>query len=65
MDKSKILAIVVVILFLGLLGSCFGGKSEYEEAGETFGQWGNKDPNTWSDTQKEYLNDAFDHWNSN
>ena len=65
MDKSKIWAIIAVVIILALLGSCFGGKSEYEEAGETFGQWGRRDPNTWTDAQKEYFNDAFDHWNYN
>ena len=65
MNKDKWIGIIGVILFLALLGSCFGGKSEYEEAGETFGQWVNSDPNDWTDTQKDYFNNVFDHWSSN
>ena len=60
MDKYKIIGIVAVIVLFILLGSCFGGKSEYEEAGETFGQWVNSDPNDWTDTQKDYFNDFME-----
>lgn len=60
MNKEKIIGIVAVLVLLGLLGSCFGEKSEYEQAGDTFGDWVNKDPNKWTDTQKDYFNDFMD-----
>ena len=54
--KGIIATIICFLLFLGLLGSC-GEDSEYEKAGKTFGSWINSDPNTWSDTEKQYFND--------
>ncbi len=59
MKSEKIIAIIGVLLFLGLLGSCVGD-SEYERAGKEFSTWVNKDPNTWSDTEKEYFNNFMD-----
>jgi len=60
-DKGKvILAIVAVLLFLGLIGKSCGATSEYEEAGNNFGQWMREDPSTWSDTEKQYFNDFME-----
>ena len=55
MKGKGIWAIIIILLLLGLLGSC--SDSEYETAGKTFGSWVNSDPNTWSDTEKQYFND--------
>ena len=42
-------------MLIGLLSGCW--ESEYEKAGKDFGSWVNKDPNKWTDTQKDYFND--------
>lgn len=58
--KGKIIiAIIVATLILALIGSC-SEDSEYEKAGKEFGSWVNKDPSSWSDTQKDYFNDFMD-----
>ncbi len=58
MKGKGIWAIIIILLLLGLLGS--GSDSEYETAGKTFGSWVNSNPNSWSDTEKQYFNDFMD-----
>lgn len=55
-----IIAVVVVLLLIGLIGSC-SEDSEYEKAGKEFGSWVNKGPENWSDTEREYF-DNFMKW---
>ena len=58
--KGKIIiGIIIVVAILALIGSC-SGDSEYEKAGKEFGSWVNKDPSSWSDTQKDYFNNFMD-----
>ena len=57
--KGIVIAIIVIVFLLILLGSC-AGDSEYEQAGKEFGSWINKDPKSWSDTQKDYFNNFMD-----
>ena len=38
----------------------FGGKSDYERAGKEFNSWINEDPRTWTDTEKQYLDDLIE-----
>lgn len=60
MNGKNIFITIIIVVLLGLFGSC-SEDSEYETAGKTFGSWVNSDPNTWSDTEKEYFND-FMNW---
>ena len=58
--KGKtIIGIIIVVAVLALFGSC-SGESEYEKAGKEFGSWVNKDPSSWTDTQKDYFNNFMD-----
>lgn len=47
--------ISIVILVLLMIGG--GKESEYERAGKEFGTWTKKDPSTWTDTQRQYMDD--------
>ena len=59
-EKGKlIIGIIVAVAILALIGSCTAD-TEYEKAGKEFGSWVNKDPNSWSDTQKDYFNNFMD-----
>lgn len=57
--KKAIFIIIIVIILVALLGQC-AGDTEYERAGKEFNSWTKKDPNTWTDTQKEYFNDLIE-----
>lgn len=57
-----IIIIIAVLSFITALGG--GSESEYEKAGKEFNTWINEDPNTWSDVEKEYLNDLME-WADN
>ena len=60
-EKGKtIIAIIVILIIIGVLGKACGATNEYEEAGNSFGQWIREDPNTWSDTEKQYFNDFME-----
>ena len=60
MDKKALFSTIAIIVFVAaLLGSCMED-SEYERAGKEFGSWVNKNPSSWTDTQKDYFNDFMD-----
>ena len=59
---KRSIIIILVIFILGLLSGCV--ESEYERAGKEFGSWINKNPNTWSKSQKDYFNNFMD-WADN
>ena len=58
-DNSIILkvgaAITIVLIILFVIVSC-SSKSSYEKIGDTV--W-DKDPNSWSEEEKDYVNDFY------
>lgn len=58
-NKGAGLAIVLILLFIAVLGSCMGN-SKSKSVGENFNNWINTDPNGWSNEQKEYFNNFMD-----
>lgn len=58
-------AIIVAVVLIILMALSGGTESEYEKAGKTFDTWTKQDPSTWTDTQKDYMNDFFDWMDKN
>lgn len=53
-SKTRIfICMIVIILALILLSGC--KESKYEKAGKEFLTWSNKDPRSWTETQKFYF----------
>ena len=64
MDENKgkghgwlIFIIIAIVLVLAMAGGT--EDSEYEKAGKEFETWMKEDPRTWSDTEKQYLDDLM------
>lgn len=63
--KVTTIIILCILALLGLMGGCEGNETEYEKAGKEFSTWTKKDPSTWTDTQKKYLNDMLTYKDKN
>lgn len=53
--------IVSFFLIIALLAAGGSGKeSKYEKAGKEFDTWIGQDPQTWTDTEKQYFDDFWE-----
>lgn len=62
-NMGCLISVIIAGIILGLLligADSAGGGSDYEKAGKEFGTWMQKDPSTWTDTQKDYFNDFWE-----
>ena len=57
--KTIVLIVIAVLILLGIVGSC-SSESEYEKAQKNFSSWSKKDPDSWSDSEKQVFNDYID-----
>ena len=63
--KKVVGLILIALIIFGAIGGCSDNETEYEKAGKEFSTWTKKDPNTWTKTQRDYLENLLSYKDDN